>query len=82
MLIVFILGEIFHGFSEGNITFAPTFKFDVGTNHYDSSSKQRVPSYTDRILFKVGKKRKLRIGNFYTFAYYLCTKLLLLFFLK
>ncbi|KAB7496992.1 inositol polyphosphate 5-phosphatase, partial [Armadillidium nasatum] len=45
-------GEIFHGFSEGNITFAPTFKFDVGTNHYDSSSKQRVPSYTDRILFK------------------------------
>ncbi|XP_068236175.1 inositol polyphosphate 5-phosphatase E isoform X2 [Palaemon carinicauda] len=45
-------GEAFGEFEEGLITFAPTFKYDPGTDHYDTSSKQRVPSYTDRILFK------------------------------
>ncbi|KAG7161708.1 Inositol polyphosphate 5-phosphatase E-like [Homarus americanus] len=45
-------GEAFTEFEEGPITFAPTFKYDPGTDHYDTSSKQRVPSYTDRILFK------------------------------
>lgn len=45
-------GETFLDYEEGEITFAPTFKFDPGTDNYDSSSKQRVPSYTDRILFK------------------------------
>ncbi|XP_053642270.1 uncharacterized protein INPP5E isoform X2 [Cherax quadricarinatus] len=45
-------GEAFSEFEEGPITFAPTFKYDPGTDHYDTSSKQRVPSYTDRILFK------------------------------
>lgn len=45
-------GEAFGEFEEGPINFAPTFKYDPGTDHYDTSSKQRVPSYTDRILFK------------------------------
>ncbi|XP_045623507.1 uncharacterized protein INPP5E isoform X2 [Procambarus clarkii] len=45
-------GEAFSEFEEGPINFAPTFKYDPGTDHYDTSSKQRVPSYTDRILFK------------------------------
>ena len=43
--------KAFHGLSEAPITFAPTFKFDKGTMNYDSSEKQRVPSYTDRILY-------------------------------
>ena len=42
----------FDGFSEGAITFSPTYKFDVGSDHYDSSSKARIPSWTDRILYK------------------------------
>ncbi|XP_050699163.1 phosphatidylinositol polyphosphate 5-phosphatase type IV-like isoform X6 [Eriocheir sinensis] len=45
-------GEAFSEFEEGSISFPPTFKYDPGTDHYDTSSKQRVPSYTDRILFK------------------------------
>lgn len=43
-------GKAFTGFEEGPIAFGPTFKFDVGTNEFDSSPKQRCPSYTDRIL--------------------------------
>nr|XP_027211205.1 inositol polyphosphate 5-phosphatase E-like [Penaeus vannamei] len=48
-------GEAFTEFKEGTISFPPTFKYDPGTDHYDTSSKQRVPSYTDRILFKSGR---------------------------
>ncbi|BHF60605.1 Phosphatidylinositol 4,5-bisphosphate 5-phosphatase A [Sparganum proliferum] len=42
---------IFQDFLEGPIRFPPTFKFDKGTNIYDTSKKNRVPSYTDRILY-------------------------------
>ena len=30
-------GRVFRGFKEGPINFAPTYKFDPGTNSYDSS---------------------------------------------
>ena len=42
----------FKFFKESEITFLPTYKFDKNSNNYDSSEKQRVPAYTDRILFK------------------------------
>ncbi|NXI68732.1 PI5PA phosphatase, partial [Anseranas semipalmata] len=41
------------GFQEGPLNFPPTFKFDVGTNNYDSSAKKRKPAWTDRILWKI-----------------------------
>lgn len=44
-------GRAFVNFSEGEISFPPTFKFDKGTKDYDTSHKQRIPAYTDRILF-------------------------------
>ncbi|XP_029083585.1 phosphatidylinositol 4,5-bisphosphate 5-phosphatase A isoform X1 [Monodon monoceros] len=44
---------ILRGFQEGPLNFAPTFKFDVGTNKYDTSAKKRKPAWTDRILWKV-----------------------------
>ncbi|XP_037930742.1 inositol polyphosphate 5-phosphatase E [Teleopsis dalmanni] len=45
-------GAAFRGFLEANITFPPTYKYDPGTQHFDTSSKQRAPAYTDRILYK------------------------------
>ena len=45
-------GETFPYFNEQKIAFLPTYKFDPGTSTYDTSDKQRVPSWTDRILTK------------------------------
>ena len=46
-------GECFENFKEKNIEFPPTYKFDVNTHTYDSSKKKRIPSYCDRILYKL-----------------------------
>ncbi|EFJ27277.1 hypothetical protein SELMODRAFT_172264 [Selaginella moellendorffii] len=46
-------GEVFNGFVEGPLEFKPTYKYDVGTDDYDTSGKERVPSWTDRILLKI-----------------------------
>jgi hypothetical protein len=45
------LGRVFKGWLEGPVTFLPTYKFDPGTDVYDTSAKARVPSFTDRILW-------------------------------
>ncbi|KPM36875.1 putative inositol polyphosphate 5-phosphatase C9G1.10c [Neonectria ditissima] len=39
-------------FDELPITFAPTYKYDVGTDTYDTSEKRRSPAWCDRLLFK------------------------------
>ncbi|KAL1521637.1 hypothetical protein AB1Y20_021295 [Prymnesium parvum] len=41
----------FEGFHEGDLDFRPTYKFDTGTNNYDTSDKQRAPAWTDRVLW-------------------------------
>jgi len=45
-------GHVFEGFKEAPLNFRPTYKYDVGTNNYDTSKKLRVPAWTDRVLFK------------------------------
>ena len=42
-------------FEEAAIRFAPTYKYTVGSYELDDSAKQRVPSYTDRVLWKQRK---------------------------
>lgn len=43
---------VFTGYSEGPLLFRPTYKYDYGSDNYDSSEKMRIPAWTDRILFK------------------------------
>lgn len=45
-------GAVFDKFKEGPLNFRPSYKFDRGTDRYDTSAKQRIPSWTDRILYR------------------------------
>ncbi|XP_036098468.1 synaptojanin-1 isoform X2 [Molossus molossus] len=45
-------GQIFRGFLEGKVTFAPTYKYDLFSEDYDTSEKCRTPAWTDRVLWR------------------------------
>ncbi|XP_061818830.2 synaptojanin-1 isoform X4 [Nerophis lumbriciformis] len=44
-------GLVFRGFMEGKLDFAPTYKYDLFSEDYDTSEKCRTPAWTDRILW-------------------------------
>jgi len=47
-------------FNESSITFAPTYKYDVGTDTYDTSEKKRSPAWCDRLLYRgLGKIKQI-----------------------
>ena len=54
-------GAAFAGYTEGEILFRPTYKFDSKVHtEYDHSAKQRIPAYTDRVLYRGGGVELLR----------------------
>jgi endonuclease/exonuclease/phosphatase family metal-dependent hydrolase len=53
-----VAGVAFPFYSESRVTFLPTYKFDVGTDNYDTSEKNRIPAWTDRILRKGNNLRQ------------------------
>lgn len=55
--------NIWAGFSEGPLLFRPTYKYDNGTQTYDSSEKQRIPAWTDRILYSGQDLDLVRYGR-------------------
>ncbi|KIW17791.1 hypothetical protein PV08_04986 [Exophiala spinifera] len=51
-----VVGNCFNFYREGRVRFLPTYKYDIGKDDFDSSDKQRIPAWTDRILWKVNHK--------------------------
>lgn len=45
-------GYAFPFYDEAKIAFKPTYKYDIGTDSYDTSEKQRIPAWCDRVLSK------------------------------
>jgi hypothetical protein len=55
--------DVFDHYDEARITFLPTYKFDLGTDEYDTSEKARIPAWTDRVLRKGNNLRQINYNS-------------------
>ncbi|XP_005098372.1 inositol polyphosphate 5-phosphatase OCRL isoform X2 [Aplysia californica] len=55
--------DVFKGYEEGLPLFDPTYKFDAGSDVYDTSEKSRVPAWCDRILWRGPGVQQLRYDS-------------------
>jgi endonuclease/exonuclease/phosphatase family metal-dependent hydrolase len=58
-----VAGLTFPYYSESRITFDPTYKYDLGSDTYDTSEKARIPAWTDRILRKGTNLRQINYNT-------------------
>ncbi|KAI9781967.1 MAG: inositol polyphosphate 5-phosphatase [Geoglossum umbratile] len=58
-----VAGLTFPFYSEARITFMPTYKYDNGTDNYDTSEKARIPAWCDRILRKGSNLRQINYNT-------------------
>lgn len=56
-------GQSFIDFMEPSIQFHPTYKYDHGSDNYDTSEKARTPSWTDRIIYKGNNLQPMAYGD-------------------
>ena len=58
-----VAGVAFPFYSESRILFPPTYKFDLGSDEYDTSEKNRIPAWTDRVCRKGTNLRQIEYDS-------------------
>ncbi len=58
--------NVFQGFEEGALTFPPTYKYQPGTDVYETRAekKLRAPAWCDRVLWRAASKESVRLLNY------------------
>ncbi|ORX90705.1 DNase I-like protein [Basidiobolus meristosporus CBS 931.73] len=54
------LNLAFSGFSEGELNFLPTYKYEIGSEVLTPNEKKRIPSWCDRILWCANKEENVK----------------------
>lgn len=59
-------GNVFQGFDEGILTFPPTYKYQPGTDVYETRAekKLRAPAWCDRVLWKTSRPNMVQQVNY------------------